>query len=58
MELSKYIQHYSNKHTAISIRCAPRDKLRFDEIVAATNKSKTQYILEMIDEKYRELFLD
>lgn len=55
----KQYQHpYVGKWTQIAIRCTPRQKMKFDEVVTATHKSKTQLIHEMIETKYRELFID
>ena len=54
----KTYQRYSNKVTKITVKCTPKEKRKFDEIVAATHKSKTAHVLDMINSTYRELFID
>jgi hypothetical protein len=57
-KLPQYQQKYSNKNTNITVKCTPKQKMKFDEIVEKTNKSKTEYILGWIEDTYRELFLN
>lgn len=54
----RYKHPYTGKWTSITVRCSPRQKMKFDEIVTATHKSKTEHIMEYIESKYRELFID
>lgn len=54
----KHYQKFTNKNQTISVKCSRKQKMKFDEIVEATRKSKTDHILDMIEEKYRELFLN
>lgn len=56
---AKQYQHpYSGKWTRISVRCTPKQKMKFDEIVTETGKSKTQMVHEMIETQYRKLFIE
>lgn len=57
-KLPQFQKRYSNKNTTISIKVTPKQKFKFDEIVEETHKSKTEHIIQWIDNEYRELFLN